>query len=72
MDEKLGPHGITSNVVHPGATRGDWLKRSLASRAAARGVSEAELEAELASPLSGAVTGESIGTGGGMSRMVTI
>jgi NAD(P)-dependent dehydrogenase (short-subunit alcohol dehydrogenase family) len=94
LSDELGAHGITSNVVHPGATHGRWLAESLASRFAAGGVSEAELEAELAStsairrlldpeeiasvvaflasPLSGAVTGESIGTGGGMDRTVTI
>jgi NAD(P)-dependent dehydrogenase (short-subunit alcohol dehydrogenase family) len=47
--ETLGPLGITSNVVHPGATRGRWLSESLAARSAAGGASEAELEAELAS-----------------------
>jgi len=94
LSDELGSHGITSNVVHPGATRGARLNQSLASRSAARGVSEAELEAELASnyairrlldpeeiayvvaflasPLSAAITGESIGTGGGMTGMVTI
>jgi NAD(P)-dependent dehydrogenase (short-subunit alcohol dehydrogenase family) len=94
LSDELGPHGITSNVVHPGATRGARLTESLASRAQARNVPEAELEAELASayairrlldpeeiahvvaflasPLSAAITGESIGTGGGITQMVTI
>jgi len=94
LSDELGPYGITSNVVHPGATRGARLAESLASRAQARNVSEAELEAELAaayairrllnpaeiahvvtflaSPLSAAITGESIGTGGGITQMVTI
>ena len=94
LSDELGPHGITSNVVHPGATRGRRLAHSLASRSAADGVPEAELEAELsssyairrllgpeeiahvvaflASPLSCAITGESIGTGGGLNRTVTI
>ena len=94
LSDELGPDGITSNVVHPGATRGAWLAASLASRSAAQGVPVAELEGELASvsairrlldpeeiahvvaflasPLSAAVTGESIGTGGGMDRAVTI
>ncbi len=49
LSDELGPHGITSNVVHPGATRGEWLDRTLASGATARGVSEAQVEAELAS-----------------------
>jgi NAD(P)-dependent dehydrogenase (short-subunit alcohol dehydrogenase family) len=49
LSDELGPHGITSNVVHPGATRGARLTESLASRAQARHVPEAELEAELAS-----------------------
>ena len=94
LSDELGRYGITSNVVHPGSTRGARLAQSLASRSAASGVSEAELEAELASgyaihrlldaeeiapvvaflasPLSCAITGESIGTGGGITRMVTI
>jgi NAD(P)-dependent dehydrogenase (short-subunit alcohol dehydrogenase family) len=94
LSDELGPHGITSNVVHPGATHGRWLAESLAARSAVSGVSESELEAEfasasairrlldpeeiayvvafLASPLSAAVTGESIGTGGGSGREVTI
>jgi len=94
LSDELGPYGITSNVVHPGATHGRWLAESLASRSAVGGASEAELEGELASvsairrlldpeeiahvvtflasPLSTAVTGESIGTGGGMDRAVTI
>lgn len=94
LSDELGQYGITSNVVHPGATRGPWLSRSLAARAASGGVSEAEVEAEigagyairrvldgadianvvafLASPLSIAITGESIGTGGGSGRAVTI
>jgi len=94
LSDELGSHGITSNVVHPGATRGARLAQSLATQSRARGVSEAELEAEiashyairrlldpqeiasvvafLASPLSAAITGESIGTGGGMTGMVTI
>jgi NAD(P)-dependent dehydrogenase (short-subunit alcohol dehydrogenase family) len=49
LSEELGPHGITSNVVHPGATLGPRLAESLASRSAASGVPQAELEAELAS-----------------------
>jgi NAD(P)-dependent dehydrogenase (short-subunit alcohol dehydrogenase family) len=49
LSDELGPHGITSNVVHPGATRGAWLAASLASRSAAQGVPVAEIEAELAS-----------------------
>jgi NAD(P)-dependent dehydrogenase (short-subunit alcohol dehydrogenase family) len=87
LSDELGPHGITSNVLHPGATRG-------ATRSQARNVPEADLEAEiasayairrllgpeeiahvvafLASPLSAAITGESIGAGGGITRMVTI
>jgi NAD(P)-dependent dehydrogenase (short-subunit alcohol dehydrogenase family) len=94
LSDELGPYGITSNVVHPGSTRGARLAQSLASRSAASGVPEAELEAELASgyairrlldaeeiapvvaflasPLSCAITGESIGTGGGITRMVTV
>jgi NAD(P)-dependent dehydrogenase (short-subunit alcohol dehydrogenase family) len=94
LSDELGQYGITSNVVHPGATRGPRLAQSIASQSAARGVTEGELEAEfasgyairrlldpeeiahvvafLASPLSGAITGESIGTGGGMTGMVTI
>jgi NAD(P)-dependent dehydrogenase (short-subunit alcohol dehydrogenase family) len=91
FSDELGPYGITSNVVHPGATRGEWLAGRLAARA---DVSAAEAEAEmaagyairrllepseiahvvafLASPLSVAITGESIGTGGGGSRALTI
>jgi NAD(P)-dependent dehydrogenase (short-subunit alcohol dehydrogenase family) len=94
LSDELGPHGITSNVVHPGATRGARLTESLATRSQARNVPEADLEAEiasayairrllgpeeiahvvafLASPLSAAITGESIGAGGGITRMVTI
>jgi NAD(P)-dependent dehydrogenase (short-subunit alcohol dehydrogenase family) len=94
LSDELGPFGITSNVVHPGATQGPWLSRSLAARAQATGASAAELEAELsagyairrvldgtdiahvvaflASPRSVAITGESIGTGGGGSRAVTL
>src|ERR1700733_10476165 len=47
LSDELGPYGITSNVVHPGATHGSWLAESLASRSAAGGASEAELEGEL-------------------------
>ncbi len=49
LSDELGSHGITSNVVHPGATRGARLTGSLMARSAARGISEAELEAEIAS-----------------------
>lgn len=49
LSDELGPHGITSNVVHPGATRGAWWDRRLAAESAQRGVPVAELEAEMAS-----------------------
>jgi NAD(P)-dependent dehydrogenase (short-subunit alcohol dehydrogenase family) len=34
---ELGPFGITSNTVHPGAVAGDWITRVLAGRAEATG-----------------------------------
>jgi NAD(P)-dependent dehydrogenase (short-subunit alcohol dehydrogenase family) len=49
LSDELGSHGITSNVVHPGSTRGPRLAQSLASRSAVRGLTEVELETELAS-----------------------
>jgi NAD(P)-dependent dehydrogenase (short-subunit alcohol dehydrogenase family) len=34
---ELGPHGIRSNVVLPGATQGDRMQRVIADRAKAEG-----------------------------------
>jgi NAD(P)-dependent dehydrogenase (short-subunit alcohol dehydrogenase family) len=49
LSDELGPHGITSNVVHPATTRGPWWQRRLAAESAERGVPVEELEAEIAS-----------------------
>jgi NAD(P)-dependent dehydrogenase (short-subunit alcohol dehydrogenase family) len=49
LSDELGQHGITSNVVHPGATRGAWWDQRLAAQSAERGIPVADLETEMAS-----------------------
>jgi NAD(P)-dependent dehydrogenase (short-subunit alcohol dehydrogenase family) len=44
LADELGPHGVTSIVVHPGLTRTEATPGVLARMAAARGVSEEEAE----------------------------
>jgi NAD(P)-dependent dehydrogenase (short-subunit alcohol dehydrogenase family) len=80
LADELGPHGVTVNAVHPGATRTDTHGGTLALteeqyEAAGRRASigrivtadeVAALVTFLVSPLAAAVTGESIAAGGGI------
>ncbi|MBL7502648.1 SDR family oxidoreductase [Frankia sp. CNm7] len=79
LADELGPHGITVNAVHPGATRTDQHDGTLSLTdeqyaalggrvAIGRVVTADEVAAVvafLASPVAAAVTGESIAAGGG-------
>lgn len=49
LSDELGQYGITSNVIHPGATKGFWWDQRLAATARERGVSVEVVEAEIAS-----------------------
>jgi NAD(P)-dependent dehydrogenase (short-subunit alcohol dehydrogenase family) len=49
LSDELGPFGITSNVVHPGATRTEWLVQRLDDWACDTGATAAAMEEQLAS-----------------------
>ncbi len=55
----LGPHGITVNCIHPGATRTERTPGLLAAQAAEMGISPQEFERRQFAP--GAETGNAVG-----------
>ncbi len=48
LSDELGPSGITVNVVHPAATRTEWLDKRLADQARQQGTTVEEIERRMA------------------------
>jgi NAD(P)-dependent dehydrogenase (short-subunit alcohol dehydrogenase family) len=73
LADELGPHGVSANAIHPGATRTekttDEQAQRLASNNSIRKLIDASdiawLVTVLASPRSLAINGETIAAGGG-------